>query len=147
MRTIGVIFVLSAALVAQEAQPPAELAIRMVLPEPDSYVSGITKLKAEILPNMLASRVAQILFFADGKQVCNVLDPIAAECEWDAGSEVRPHVLRVVGNLIGGGRIVGSSRTKGLDQVEKVSVDVVQVTAVVTDDGRFVSGLDQKVFR
>ena len=63
----------------------------------------MTKLKAEILPKMLASRVAQILFFADGKQVCNVLDPVAAECEWDAGAEVRPHVFRVVANLIGGG--------------------------------------------
>jgi Ca-activated chloride channel family protein len=119
----------------------------MVSPEPDSYVSGVTKLKAEILPKMLASRVAQILFFADGKQVCNVLDPVAAECEWDAGAEVRPHVFRVVANLIGGGRIVTSSKVKGLDQVEKVSVDVVQVTAVVTDHGRFVSGLQQSQFK
>jgi Ca-activated chloride channel homolog len=147
MRTIGVLLVLSAALVAQEPQPPAELAIRMVLPEQDSYVSGLTKLKAEILPPMLASRVAQILFFADGKQVCNVLDPVAAECEWDAGAEVRPHVFRVVANLIGGGRIVASSRAKGLDQVQKVSVDVVQITAVVTDRNRFVSGLQQSSFK
>ena len=57
---------------------------------------------------MLATRVAQILFFADGKQVCNVLDPIDAECAWDAGAEVRPHVFRVVANLIGGGRIVAA---------------------------------------
>ena len=136
------------AVSAQEAQkPPVELAIRIVVPEADAYVSGLTKLKAEVLPKMLATRVGQILFFADGKQVCNVLDPINAECEWDAGAEVRPHVLRVVANLIGGGRIVASSRTKGLDQVEKVSVDVVQVTAVVTDRGRFVSGLDQARFR
>ena len=81
MRTIGVLFVLSVALAAQEPQAPAELAIRMVLPEADSYVSGLTTLKAEIVPKMLASRVAQILFFADGKQVCNVLDPVKAECE------------------------------------------------------------------
>ena len=145
MRTIGVLLLLSAALVAQEPQAPAELAIRMVLPEADSYVSGITKLKAEIVPTMLAPRVAQILFFADGKQVCNVLDPVAAECEWDAGAEVRPHVFRVVANLIGGGRMVASSRAKGLDQVEKVSVDVVQITAVVTERNRFVSGLQHRV--
>src|ERR1043165_1184374 len=149
MRTIGVFLLLTVAISAQQPaatqspaqQPAAELAIRMILPEPDSYVSGVTRLKAEILPKMLASRVAQILFFADGKQVCNVLDPVAAECDWDAGAEVRPHVFRVVANLIGGGRIVTSSKVKGLDQVEKVSVDVVQVTAVVTDHGRFVSGL------
>jgi len=151
MRTIGVFFVLglSVSLTAQQPppQPPAELAIRIVSPDPDSYVSGVTRLKAEVLPKMLASRVAQILFFADGKQVCNVLDPVAAECEWDAGAEVRPHVFRVVANLIGGGRIINSSRTKGLDQVEKVSDDVVQVTAVVTEGGRFVSGLNQSQFR
>jgi hypothetical protein len=92
---------------------------------------------------MLATRVGQILFFADGKQVCNVLDPINAQCTWDAGAEVRAHTFRVVASLIGGGRIVASSRTKGLDQVETVNVEVVQITAVVTDRGRFVSGLGQ----
>src|SRR6188474_270951 len=149
MRTIGVFLLLTVAISAQQPapQPAAELTIRMLSPEPDSYVSGLTRLKAEILPKMLASRVAQILFFADGKQVCNVLDPVAAECEWDAGAEVRPHVFRVVANLIGGGRIVTSSKVKGLDQVEKVSVDVVQITAVVTAHNRFVSGLQQSAFK
>ncbi len=146
MRIIGVLL-LAASLAGQEQQPQPELDIRIVLPEADTYVSGITTLKAEVLPRMLATRVAQILFFADGKQVCNVLDPIAAECTWDAGAEVRPHVFRVVANLIGGGRIVASSRTKGLDQVEKVNVEVVQVTAVVTDRGRFVGGLERQAFR
>ena len=145
MRTLGVLLVLSITLTAQQAQP--ELTIRVVSPEADTYVSGMTKLKAEIQPRALATRVAQIVFFADGKQVCNVLDPVAAECEWDAGAEVRPHVFRVVANLIGGGRIVSSSRTKGLDQVEKVSVDVVQITAVVSERGRFVSGLEQSAFK
>ena len=148
MRTLGVLLAFSVALTAQ--QPPApqpELAIRVVAPEADTYISGVTTLKAEVLPKMLATRVAQILFFADGRQVCNVLDPINAECQWDAGAEVRPHVFRVVANLIGGGRIVASSRTKGLDTVEKVNVEVVQVTAVVTDRGRFVGGLSQKDFR
>ncbi len=87
MRIIGVLLALTVALSAQEPKP--ELAIRIVVPEADTYVSGVTTLKAEILPKMLATRVAQILFFADGKQVCNVLDPIAAECTWDAGAEVR----------------------------------------------------------
>ena len=145
MRIIGVLLLSSLTIAAQEPQP--QLAIRIVSPEPDTYVSGLTVLKAEVLPKMLATRVGQILFFADGKQVCNVLDSINAECTWDAGAEVRPHTFRVVGNLIGGGRIVASSRTKGLDQVEKVNVEVVQLTAVVTERGRFVSGLSQNVFR
>jgi Ca-activated chloride channel family protein len=148
MRTIGVLLLLTLGVGAQAPQtPPAELAIRLVAPEPDAYVSGLTTLKAEVLPKMLATRVAQILFFADGRQVCNVLDPINAECTWDAGAEVRSHTFRVVANLIGGGRIVASARTKGLDQFETVKVEIVQVTAVVTDRGRFVSGLDQSRFK
>ena len=71
MRILGVFLVLGIALPAQapatqpSAQPPAELAIRIVSPEQDSYVSGVTKLKAEVLPKMLASRVAQILFLTE----------------------------------------------------------------------------------
>ena len=145
--TFGVFLVLATLGAAQEPQPQPELAIRIIAPEADTYISGVTTLKAEVLPKMLATRVAQILFFADGKQVCNVLDPINAECTWDAGAEVRQHVFRVVANLIGGGRIIASSRTKGLDQVEKVNVEVVQITAVVNDRGRFVGGLQQSAFR
>jgi Ca-activated chloride channel family protein len=130
---------------AQEAKP--ELEIRVVSPEPDTYVSGVTLFKAAVVPRVKALEVTQLLFFADGKQVCNVLDPIAAECTWDAGAEVRPHVLRVVANLKNGGRLVASSRTKGLDQVEKVMVEVVQVTAVVTERGRFVPGLPRQAFK
>ena len=143
MKIIGALLLSTIAIAAQ--QP--ELAIRIVAPAADDYVSGVTVLKAEILPKMLATRVAQILFFADGKQVCNVLDPINAECTWDAGAEVRPHTFRVVANLIGGGRLIASSRTKGLEQVEKVNVEIVQLTAVVTERGRFVSGLTQNMFR
>ncbi len=131
----------------QPPAPPPGLELHIVSPEPDFYVSGTTLLKAEIRPKMLATRVAQLLFFADGKQVCNVLDPIAAECTWDAGADVKPHVFRVVANLIGGGRLIASSRTKGLEQVEKVNVEVVQVTAVVSDNNRFVSGLPPTAFR
>ncbi|MEP6783998.1 MAG: hypothetical protein ABI983_10030, partial [Acidobacteriota bacterium] len=68
MRAFFVLLAFSVAISAQEPQPAAELAIRIVLPEADSYISGVTTLKAEVLPKMLASRVAQLLFFADGKQ-------------------------------------------------------------------------------
>ena len=147
-RLIALLTAFSFVASAQEPPtPPPGLELRIISPEPDFYVSGTTLLKAEIVPRMLATRVAQLLFFADGKQVCNVLDPIAAECTWDAGDEIRPHVFRVVANLIGGGRLVASSRTKGLEQVEKVNVEVVQVTAVVTDHSRFVSGLPPTAFR
>ncbi len=57
MRTIGVLLVLTVALSAQEPQPRRNWRFASSSPEADSYVSGITKLKAEILPKMLATRV------------------------------------------------------------------------------------------
>jgi Ca-activated chloride channel family protein len=49
--------------------------------------------------------------------------------------------------LHGGIRAVTSMRTKGLDLVEAVQVEVTQVTAVVTNRGRFIKGLPQTAFR
>jgi Ca-activated chloride channel family protein len=121
--------------------------VRIVEPEPDAYVSGLTLLKAAVVPAVKALEVTQLLFYADGKQVCNVLDPIAAQCTWDAGDQLRPHVIRVVANLKNGRRLVASTQTKGLEQVEKVVVEVVQITAVVTDKGRFVPGLPRGAFK
>ena len=46
-----------------------------------------------------------------------------------------------------GERLVDTVRTQGLQYSEEVDVDVVQVTAVVTDGGRFVRGLRQSDFR
>jgi len=145
LKSLLVLSAFSIAISAQAPQP--ELAIRVVAPEADAYVSGVTLLKAAVVPTVKALEVNQLLFYADGKQVCNVLDPIAAECTWDAGDELRPHVIRVVANLRNGGRLVASARTKGLDQVEKVVVEVVQITAVITDKGRFVPGLARGAFK
>ena len=129
------------------ADQDSGLTIKIVSPEADTYVSGPTLLKAAIEPRARTLEVRRIFFYADGKLVCNILDTFAAECTWDAGAEVRPHVLRVVGELEGGVRIVNSTKIKGLDQAERVSVDVVQVTAVVTEHGRFVPNLDKEKFR
>ena len=142
------LLVAMAAAAAMAIGQPPEVSLRVVAPEPDAYVSGITRLKVAIDPPARAADVGQLVFFADGKQVCNVLDIASAECTWDAGPEVRAHVLRVVAVLHGGTRVVTSARTKGLDHVEAVSVDVVQLTAVVGDKaGRFVPGLTRDAFR
>jgi Ca-activated chloride channel homolog len=137
---------------AQErAQDPAPetagLSIRVVAPEADTYISGLTLLKAVVEPRGRTDELSKLLFFADGKQVCNVMDTLNAECTWDAGEEVRPHVLRVVGELRSGGRVVTSTRTKGIDHSENVQVEVVQITAVVTDGGRFVPNLSPTSFK
>ncbi|MGE3275008.1 MAG: VWA domain-containing protein [Vicinamibacterales bacterium] len=135
------------AAVTLRAQAPAPITIRIVSPGPDVYVSGPMLLKAIIEPGPRAREVARVRFFADGKLVCTTTDPVRAECPWDAGAEVAEHVIRAVAEFEAGGRVVTSTRTKALEHVEMVSVEVVQVTAVVTDGRRFVGDLPQRAFR
>src|SRR6185295_10006770 len=69
------------------------------------------------------------------------------ECDWDAGSEVTAHQIRAVFNLPEGGRVARSVRTKGLDFVDKVNVEIVQVTVTVTDDGgHFIPNIPRDAF-
>jgi VWFA-related protein len=117
--------------------------LRVLSPAEDSFVSGAVPLRAEVQP---AGAVASVVFFVDGRQLCTVVQP-PFECAWDAGSTIVEHQVRVVANLVGGGRIVRPVRTKGVAYTEKVEVDVVQVTATVVDDrGRYVKGLPQSAF-
>lgn len=138
--------VVLASVVHLGAQSP-ELGLRIVSPGPDTYLSGPVLLKAIIDPPPRAREAERVLFYADGKLICTVLEPARAECPWDAGGDVKEHLVRVVADLTGGGRLVTSTRTKGLEHVETVSVEVVQVTAVVTDGTRFVKGLEPAAFR
>jgi VWFA-related protein len=56
--------------------------------------------------------------------------------------------VRFVVNLVGGGRIVSTTRTAGLEYAETVDVDVVQVTVTVMDEqGGYVKGLPRSAFR
>ena len=61
--------------------------------------------------------VARVMFYADGRLVCTLMDPTRAECPWDAGANIKEHVIRAVAEMMGGGRAVTSMRTKGLDIV------------------------------
>jgi Ca-activated chloride channel family protein len=142
----------SALLLAQA--PPADtsssngFSVRIVSPGPDTYVSGLMTLKAVFEPGPRAKEVKDVRFFANNRQVCVVADPVRAECEWDAGEDVKEHLIRVVAEVPGGTRIATATRTKALDHhVEKVAVDVVQITAVVQDGNRFIKGLPRTAFR
>jgi len=128
------------------AQAP-DLSLRIVSPGPDTYLSGPVLLKALVEPAPRAREAARVLFYADGRLVCNIVDVVRAECPWDAGAEVKEHLIRVVADLDGGGRLVSTARTKALDLAERVTVDVVQLTAVVNDGTRFVKGLARDRFR
>jgi Ca-activated chloride channel family protein len=135
------------ALVGAAQTPQPELGIRITSPEPDTYAVGTVPIKAVIQPAHRSSEIARVLIYADGRLVCTLMDPARAECPWDAGPNITSHVLRVVAERVGGGRLVTSIRTKGLDLAEAVNVDIVQVTAVVSDRGRFIKGLPQSAFR
>lgn len=135
-----------ASVVVASAQEQ-EISVRILSPEPDTYVVGTVQLKARIEPARRIRDVTRVMFYADGRLVCNLMDPLRAECPWDSGATIKEHIIRAVAEIIGGGRAVTSIRTKGLDLVEAVTVEVVQVTAVVSDRGRFIKGLPQSAFR
>ena len=56
--------------------------------------------------------------------------------------------MRAVATMADGARVVATSRTRSAGYIETVEVEVVQVTATVTDnEGRFVKGLARDQFR
>ena len=124
-------------------QSPAEPRVQILSPGPNAYVSGATLLRARVDPPNAASLV---VFFVDGKQVC-ALSKLPYECEWDAGTSVEEHQVRLAVTLVGGGRVFQTVRTKGVGFADKVDVDAVQVTVTVLDGhGHFVKSLPKSAF-
>jgi Ca-activated chloride channel family protein len=126
------------------AQAPADLPVlKIVSPTDDAYLTGPTQLSATVAP---AGTVTGVTFFVDGRQVCS-LTGLPFECEWDAGVTVAAHQVRAVATIQGGTRIVQTVRTKSVGYVERVDVDVVQVTVTVSDGrGKFVPSVPQAAF-
>jgi Ca-activated chloride channel family protein len=80
--------------------------------------------------------------------VCRSTDANRPLCAWDAGAIVKPHQIRVVATLTSGERIVATRRTREIDVDEAVSVEIVQINALVSDrSGKFVGGLTPAQFR
>src|SRR5215470_16034646 len=130
-----------ARLAAQSGEPAPVLEI--VSPTSDAYISGATTFRATVTPTGAASRV---LFSVDGRQVCET-STAPYECSWEAGGTITAHQVRAVAELVGGGRVIRTVRTRELGYAEKVDVDVVQVIATVVDGrGHFVSGLPKSAF-
>jgi len=129
------------ALAAQA--PPVTLIFTS--PDDGGYASGPMPIRIRVEP--AGTAVSSVSLFADGRLVCT-LDHPPYECQWDAGPNVVEHVVRAVATLADGRRVAQSIRTKGVSYAEKVDVDVVQVTATVTDNsGHFVRGLTRQDFR
>lgn len=130
---------------AATAAPTTTPASPVVITSPgtESYISGVTALRASVDPSV---SVQSVTFFVDGRQFCSLSEP-PFECEWDAGSTVSAHLIRLVVTPTQGDRIVKTLRTKGLGYADRVNVQAIQVTVSVSDDaGRFVSGVPQSAF-
>jgi VWFA-related protein len=136
----------SAETAAERVAPSSVSApqVRIVSPASGAYVVGLTRLRAAVEP---LDQATTVVFFVDGLKVCTVIVP-PFECEWDAGQVIRQHLLRVVVNLAGGGRVVKTARTAAMEFAETVDVDIVKVTVTVTDDrNRYVKELPRSAFR
>ena len=121
----------------------ASLDVRLLAPADGAYLTGPTTLRAQVDP---PGAVASVAFFVDGTEVCRRTN-VPFDCEWDAGSTIVARQVRLVVNLNAGGRVVQTVRTASPSFAETVDVDVVQVTATVTDDrGRYVDGLPRSAF-
>ncbi len=132
------------AVAALSAQAPVQL--RIASPTSDAYLSGPVRLVVRFDPPAAERDATQVVVFAGGQVVCT-LTRRPFECDWDAGERVVEQSIRATALMKDGTRLVASVRTQGLQHVEVTHVDVVQVTAVVTDgDGRFVSGLKESDF-
>jgi Ca-activated chloride channel homolog len=128
---------------SQQDEPPNAPRVQILSPGEDAYVSGPTLLRARVDPPGAA---ASIIFYADGRQVCEVTK-LPFECDWDAGPMIIEHQVRLAVNLVSGGRVVQTVRTKSVGYAEKVDVDVVQVTVTVMDGkGHFVRALPRTAF-
>ena len=126
----------------------SQLQLQIVSPPDGAYVSDRLTLEARILPRERRREIADVTFFADGKQVCRSTDVDAPRCSWDAGAIIKPHLIRVVANTVSGERLVATTTTREVDFKEGVSVRIVQVNTAVADrSGRFVGGLTRDQFR
>ena len=136
-----------AAYAVLAAQAPPPLSVRITSPVEDGMISGLLKLVAVVDPPGQARQVKEVVFFADGRKICSLTrEPF--QCDWDAGERVIEHTIRVTVEHVKGGRAAATVHTKGVKFSDSVDVDVVQLTAVVTDgDGRFVSGLKAEDFK
>jgi VWFA-related protein len=113
-------------------------------PTVDTFASGATPLRVSLDPSVA---VRNVTFFVDGRQFCSLNEP-PFECDWDAGSTISAHLIRLVVTPVAGDRIIKTMRTKGLGYADRVNVEAIQVTVTVADDkGRFIGGIPRAAFR
>jgi VWFA-related protein len=128
------------------AQDGATLRIRS--PADGSVVTGRVLLSAAIEPASAATAARQVTFYVDGRSVCVDDTPATIACTWEAGTDVKAHVVRAVADMVDRPRLVSSIQTRALDYAEKVAVNVIQINAIVTEGGsKYVRGLPRSAFK
>ncbi len=134
----------SLSAVAAWAQDATSLEI--ISPEKAEYVRGSITIEAAFEPGKRA--VKRLIFFGDGKLLCE-LEAAPYKCPFDAGQDVRSHLIRVVAEFEQGPRLVRNVRTPKLASgfSFRSGVRVVLVPATVTRKGKFVAGLSVDAFR
>jgi Ca-activated chloride channel homolog len=141
---LGCLFAVAAVAVAAQS---VDGRLRIESPAAGSLVSGPVVIRASVAPDVVP-RVQMLTFYVDGTAVCSNVAVGRPECAWNAGADVKAHLIRVVATLSGEERLVATVRTEKLGYAETVRVDVVQIAALVRDgDGKFVSGLPREAFR
>ena len=121
------------------------VSLTITYPPADEYISGPVVLQARVSP--FSAAVNHVSFFADGRLACSV-DHRPFDCRWDAGPGVTAHEFRVQAVLANGRHLTRAVRTKPYQVDLDEDVDVICVTAVVTDDrGNFVPHLPREAFR
>jgi Mg-chelatase subunit ChlD len=109
-------------------------------------VTGTVTLRAAFEGDGGPPAIESVVFSIDGEEVC-VAPGAQLECTWDAGDTLAPRTVQAVARLRGGRKAVAVVRTRDVGYVDASFVDVVLVNAVVTAEGRFVTGLGRDAFR
>lgn len=136
---------LGVVLIARAAVGQGGGTLKFTSPAPDSYLSGSTRLAVTYDGPGGDDAILDVTYYVAGKEVCVVSG--RGICDWDAGDAVESHALRAAARLKAGGRVIANLRTKALAFAQAVSVDIIQVNAVVMSGGRLVRDLPKEAFR
>jgi Ca-activated chloride channel family protein len=116
--------------------------LSITTPEQETVVSGPTPVVVAVSKG---AAVKTVSVFVNGRLICTAERPPFG-CTWDAGAVVRAHHIRVVATLADGTQLTDNVRTRDVGYTERAHVDAVLVPIIVTDRGKFVSGLQRQDF-
>jgi Ca-activated chloride channel family protein len=116
--------------------------VSITTPQKETVVSGPTPVVVAVSKG---AAVKTVSVFVNGRLVCTAERPPFG-CTWDPGAVVRGHHVRVVATLADGTQVTDNVRTRDVGYTERAQVDAVLVPIIVTDRGRFVSGLQRQDF-